>query len=71
MAKRRLHARQVQITGNILRSFFIWAGIGVALLAAILLMSDYISDRVAIYMMTAVFVLFGFALVDFDVDNDD
>ncbi len=71
MAKKQLHVRQVQKTGNILRSFLIWAGIVTTVLAAMLLMSGAISERVAIYMMAAVLVSFGLALVDFDVDDDD
>ena len=71
MVKKRVHVRQVQKTGNLLRSFLIWAGIATTVLSAALLMGDVISDRVALYMMAVVLVAFGVSLVDFDVDDDD
>ena len=71
MVKKHVHVRQVQKTGNLLRSFLIWAGIAMTVLAAALLMGDVISDRVALYMMAVVLLSFGFSLVDFDVDDDD
>ena len=71
MVKKQVHVRQVQKTGNLLRSFLIWAGIAMTILTAALLMGDVISDRVALYMMAVVLVAFGFSLVDFDVDDDD
>ena len=71
MVKKQVHVRQVQKTGNLLRSFLIWAGIAITILTAALLMGDVISDRVALYMMAVVLVAFGFSLVDFDVDDDD
>ena len=71
MVKKQVHVRQVQKTGNLLRSFLIWAGIAMTILTAALLMGDVISDRVALYMMAVVLVAFGVSLVDFDVDDDD
>ena len=71
MVKKQVHVRQVQKTGNLLRSFLIWAGIAITILTAALLMGDVISDRVALYMMAVVLVAFGVSLVDFDVDDDD
>lgn len=71
MVKKQVHVRQVQKTGNLLRSFLIWAGIAITILTAAFLMGDVISDRVALYMMAVVLVAFGFSLVDFDVDDDD
>jgi hypothetical protein len=71
MVKKQVHVRQVQKTGNLLRSFLIWAGIAITILTAALLMGDVISDRVALYMMAVVLVAFGVPLVDFDVDDDD
>lgn len=71
MVKKRVHVRQVQKTGNLLRSFLIWAGIATTVLSAALLMGGVISDRVALYMIAVVLVAFGFSLVDFDVDDDD
>lgn len=71
MVKKQVHVRQVQKTGNLLRSFLIWAGIAITILTAALLMGDVISDRVALYMIAVVLVAFGFSLVDFDVDDDD
>ena len=71
MVKKQVHVRQVQKTGNLLRSFLIWAGIAITILTAALLMGNVISDRVALYMMAVVLVAFGFSLVDFDVDDDD
>lgn len=71
MVKKQVHVRQVQKTGNLLRSFLIWAGIAITMLTVALLMGDVISDRVALYMMAVVLVAFGISLVDFDVDDDD
>jgi len=71
MVKKQVHVRQVQKTGNLLRSFLIWAGIAITILTAALLMGDVISDRVALYMIAVVLVAFGVSLVDFDVDDDD
>ena len=71
MVKKQVHVRQVQKTGNLLRSFLIWAGIAITILTVALLMGDVISDRVALYMMAVVLVAFGVSLVDFDVDDDD
>lgn len=71
MVKKQVHVRQVQKTGNLLRSFLIWAGIAITILTVALLMGDVISDRVALYMMAVVLVAFGISLVDFDVDDDD
>ena len=71
MVKKQVHVRQVQKTGNLLRSFLIWAGIAITILTAALLMGDVISDRVALYMMAVVLVAFGVSLVDFDVDDYD
>ena len=71
MVKKQVHVRQVQKTGNLLRSFLIWAGIAITILTAALLVGDVISDRVALYMMAVVLVAFGVSLVDFDVDDDD
>ena len=71
MVKKQVHVRQVQKTGNLLRSFLIWAGIAITILTVAFLMGDVISDRVALYMMAVVLVAFGFSLVDFDVDDDD
>ena len=71
MVKKQVHVRQVQKTGNLLRSFLIWAGIAITILTAALLMGDVISDRVALYMMAVVLVAFGVSLVDFDVDDDN
>lgn len=71
MVKKQVHVRQVQKTGNLLRSFLIWAGIAVTILTVAFLMGDVISDRVALYMMAVVLVAFGISLVDFDVDDDD
>ncbi|OYX38054.1 hypothetical protein B7Z00_02540 [Candidatus Saccharibacteria bacterium 32-50-10] len=71
MVKKQVHVRQVQKTGNLLRSFLIWAGIAITILTVAFLMGDVISDRVALYMMAVVLVAFGISLVDFDVDDDD
>ena len=71
MVKKQVHVRQVQKTGNLLRSFLIWVGIAITILTAALLMGDVISDRVALYMIAVVLVAFGVSLVDFDVDDDD
>ena len=71
MVKKQVHVRQVQKTGNLLRSFLIWAGVAITILTAALLMGDVISDRVALYMMAVVLFAFGVSLVDFDVDDDD
>ena len=71
MVKKQVHVRQVQKTGNLLRSFLIWAGIAITILTVALLMGDVISDRVALYMMAVVLVAFGISLVDFDVDDAD
>ena len=71
MVKKQVHVRQVQKTGNLLRSFLIWAGIAITILTVAFLMGDIISDRVALYMMAVVLVAFGISLVDFDVDDDD
>lgn len=71
MVKKQVHVRQVQKTGNLLRSFLIWVGIAITILTVAFLMGDVISDRVALYMMAVVLVAFGISLVDFDVDDDD
>ena len=71
MVKKQVHVRQVQKTGNLLRSFLIWAGIAITMLTVAFRMGDIISDRVALYMMAVVLVAFGISLVDFDVDDDD
>ena len=71
MVKKQVDVRQVQKTGNLLRSFLIWAGIAITILTVAFLMGDIISDRVALYMMAVVLVAFGISLVDFDVDDDD
>ena len=70
MAK-RVHERTTQKTGNILRTILIWTGGLLAAAAGTCLLSGLVSEKVALYMFVATAVVYGFVLLDFDVDDDD
>ena len=71
MPKRRVHEQAVQKTGNVLRTVMIWSGLALALVAAVLVMTGLITERVGFYLLVATAVAYGFALFDFDVDDVD
>lgn len=71
MVKKVLHEKPVQKSGNIVRTILIVVGMVSALLASFLVMSGIVSERVGFYMLVATALAFGFALLDFDVDDDD
>ncbi|MBC7764507.1 hypothetical protein H7Y29_02220 [Microbacteriaceae bacterium] len=71
MVKKVLHKKPVQASGNIVRTVLIVIGMVSALMASVLVMSSVISEKVGFYMLVVTAVAFGFALLDFDVDDDD
>jgi hypothetical protein len=71
MAKKPRYERHVQKTGNALRTFLIWAGIVLVLVAALI---EYFwpgNERVVLYVLMVVGLAYGAALLDFDTDDDD
>ena len=71
MTKKHRHEAHVQKTGNILRTVLIWAGFILAVLAGVLLVVDRGNERVALALIIAGMLSYGFALHDFDTDDDD
>ncbi len=71
MVKKVLHEKPVQKSGNIVRTILIVVGMATAVLASLLVMSSVVSEKVGLHMLVATAVAFGFALLDFDVDDDD
>ncbi len=71
MVKKVLHEKPVQKSGNIVRTVLIVVGMVVALLAGFFVMSNVISEKVGFYMLVITALAFGFALLDFDTDDDD
>jgi hypothetical protein len=71
MVKKVLHAKPIQKSGNIVRTILIVVGMVSALLAGLLVMSDVVSERVGFYMLVTTAFVFGFALLDLDIDDDD
>lgn len=71
MVKKVLHKKPVQASGNIVRTVLIVIGMLSALMASVLVMSSVISEKVGFYMLVVTALAFGFALLDFDVDDDD
>ncbi len=71
MAHKVVHERHVQKTGNILRTVLIWAGFLLAFLAGVVLLFTDGNQRVALVMVIVGMLAYGFALRDFDVDDDD
>ena len=71
MVKKVLHNQPVQKSGNIVRTILIASGMLIAVLAAILVMVGVVSERVGFYLLVVTLIAFGFALLDFDVDDDD
>jgi UPF0716 family protein affecting phage T7 exclusion len=68
---KRVHERITQKTGNMLRTILIWVGALLALAAGLLLMGGVVSEKVAVYFLVATAIVYGFVLLDFDVDDDD
>lgn len=71
MVKKVLHSQPVQKSGNIVRTILIASGMVIAIFAAVLVMVDVVSERVGFYLVVVTLIAFGFALLDFDVDDDD
>ncbi len=71
MAKKIHHDVHVQKTGNILRTVLIWAGFLLAMVAGLMLVFEPGNERVALAMVVGGMLAYGFALRDFDVDDDD
>lgn len=71
MVKKVLHSQPVQKSGNIVRTVLIASGMVIAIFAAVLVMVDVVSERVGFYLVVVTLIAFGFALLDFDVDDDD
>lgn len=71
MVKRQRHEHSVQKTGNILRTVLIWAGFLLAMVAGLILVFEPGNERVALALVVAGMLSYGFALRDFDVDDDD
>jgi hypothetical protein len=71
VVKKVLHSQPVQKSGNIVRTILIASGMVIAIFAAVLVMVDVVSERVGFYLVVVTLIAFGFALLDFDVDDDD
>jgi energy-converting hydrogenase Eha subunit C len=71
VVKKVLHSQPVQKSGNIVRTVLIASGMVIAIFAAVLVMVDVVSERVGFYLVVVTLIAFGFALLDFDVDDDD
>ncbi len=71
MARKVVQAKHIQRTGNVLRTFLIWAGIVLLLVAGAI---EYLypgNEKIVIYILIAVGLCYGASLLDFDVDDDD
>ena len=71
MAKRIVHEKHIQKTGNLLRTVMIWSGVLLALAAGLLLYFTDGNERVVLALIIVGMLAYGFALHDFDVDDDD
>lgn len=71
MVKKLRHEHHVQKSGNILRTVLVWAGFLLAVLAGVLLIVDRGNEPVALALIIAGMLAYGFSLHDFDVDDDD
>lgn len=71
MARKIRHESTVQKTGNILRTVLIWSGFTLAVLAGMLLAVAPGNERVSLALVIAGMLAYGFALHDFDTDDDD
>jgi len=71
MAHKALHEKHVQKTGNILRSVLIWAGFLLAAAAGLTLLLTSGYERVELALVIGAVLCYGFALRDFDIDDDD
>lgn len=71
MAKKIRQVHHVQKTGNILRSVLIWLGFASAIIAGLLLMFTEGNEKVELALVIFGMFFYGFALRDFDVDDDD
>lgn len=60
-----------QKTGNILRTVLIWFGFVAAVIAGLLLVFTQGNEKVELALVIVGMFLYGFALHDFDVDDDD
>lgn len=71
MAHKVLHEKHVQKTGNLLRTVLIWSGLLLAVVAGALLFFTEGNERVVLALVITGMIAFGFALHDFDLDDDD
>jgi len=71
MARNTRQQGHVRKTGNILRTILIWSGIVTLVAAGMTLYFWPGNERVVLYMLITIGVVYGLALLDFDVDDDD
>lgn len=71
MARKVVQAKHIQKTGNVLRTFLIWAGIVLVLVAGAVEFFWPGNEKVVLYVLMVVGLVYGAALLDFDVDDDD
>ncbi|MBP6037834.1 MAG: hypothetical protein KA604_00660 [Candidatus Saccharimonas sp.] len=71
MARKINHERHVQKTGNILRTVLIWAGFLLGAIAGLIVLLSQGNERIALAMVIGSVLVYGFALRDFDIDDDD
>lgn len=71
MARKVVQAKHIQKAGNVLRTFLIWGGIVVVLAAGLVEFFWPGNEKIVLFMLVAVGLAYGAALLDFDVDDDD
>ncbi len=71
MARKVIEQPHVRKTGNILRTFIIWAGLVLLIAAGLTEFFWPGNERIVTYLLIAVGIAYGLALLDFDVDDDD
>ncbi len=71
MVKKVKQVAHVQKTGDILRTTLIWAGFLLAVAAGLMLVFSDGNLKVELALVVAGMLCYGFALRDFDIDDDD
>lgn len=69
--KKRIAEPVVRRTGNIMRTVLIWLGFLAAVIAGLLLVATSGNERIELALIILGMLFYGFALRDFDVDDDD